>query len=74
MTIVYIPGEDNTVADALSHVLDGAFPGETIAEDTTPHGGIHATLTITTDTSILRQIQDGYHCDEFCKKLTPPSA
>jgi hypothetical protein len=28
MEIVYIPGEDNSVADALSHVPDGAFPGE----------------------------------------------
>jgi hypothetical protein len=26
MTIVYIPGEDNTIADALSHVPDGAYP------------------------------------------------
>ena len=35
MTMVYIPGEDNTVADALSRVPDGAFPGETTGPTTT---------------------------------------
>jgi len=33
MEIVYIPGEDNTMADALSRVPDGAFPGESLAND-----------------------------------------
>ena len=36
MTMVYILGEDNTVADALSHVPDGTFPGETTGPTTTP--------------------------------------
>ena len=63
MTIVYIPGEDNTVADALSHVPDGAFPGESLDNaSVTPsitinHLGINATLSITTDPSVLRTIQ-----------------
>ena len=70
MTIVYIPGEDNTVADALSRVPDGTFPGETIDTHTSlNHIGINATLSITTDPSILRTIQDGYKLEEFCKKL-----
>ena len=70
MTIVYIPGEDNTVTDALSRVPDGAFLGETMDIHTSPnHIGINATLSITADPSILRTIQDGYKLDEFCKKL-----
>ena len=36
MTIPYIPGEDNSVADALSRVPEGAFPGES-ADKVTPH-------------------------------------
>jgi hypothetical protein len=28
MRIMYIPGEDNTVADALSQVLEGTLPGK----------------------------------------------
>ena len=51
MEIVYIPGEDNTVADALSHVPDGAFPGESLEND--PRPSINVILSITTDPSIL---------------------
>jgi len=70
MTIVYIPGEDNMVADALSHVPDGTFPGE--SKDTPFHTnkpGINATLSIMTDPSVLRTIQEGYNTDDFCKKV-----
>jgi hypothetical protein len=70
MTITYIQGEDNTVADALSRVPDGAYLGETLDTDMgskTP--GIHAILSITTDPTVLRMIQDGYEVDEFCQKL-----
>ena len=75
MTIIYIPGKDNCIADALSCVPDGAFPGETTDAPTSkavPHG-FHATLSITTDPSILQEIQDGYAQDNFCKKLMDPS-
>jgi hypothetical protein len=76
MTIMYIPGEDNTVADALSRVPDGAFPGES-PEDSVNFcingSSINATLSITTDPSVLRMIQDGYKEDEFCKKLIASS-
>jgi hypothetical protein len=70
MTIVYIPGEDNTVADTLSHVALGAFPGET-SSDACPINapGIHATLSITAAPSILHDIWLGYEQDEFCKKF-----
>ena len=70
MTIVYIPGEDNTVADALSQVPDSAFLGKTTdTHMSVNHIGINVTLSIMTDPSILRMIQDGYKQDEFCKKL-----
>ena len=62
MTIIYIPGEDNCIAHALSCVADGAFPGETTDAPTSkaaPHG-FHTMLSITTDPSILQEIQDGY--------------
>jgi len=71
MTIMYIPREDKMVADTLSRVPDGAFPGES------PEGSvnfqidrpsINVTLSITMDPSVLHMIQDGYKEDEFCKK------
>ena len=80
MTMVYIPGEDNTVTNALSHVPDRAFPGKTTRPTMTPFDvlprGINATLTITMDPTVLQSIQDGYQHDEFCKKLmttAPPN-
>ena len=83
MTITYIPGEDNSVADALSRVPEGAFPGESV-DELTPHfssqcanetPGIHATFSITADPSVLDTIRNGYSGDEFCKKviLSAPS-
>jgi hypothetical protein len=72
MTIIYIPGEDNMVADALSRVPDGTFPGDNPSITEYPsivnHLRINVTLSITTDPSVLRTIQDGYETDEFCKK------
>jgi hypothetical protein len=66
MMIVYIPGEDNTVADALSCVPEGGYPRETVLDITSL--GIHTILLITMDPSILHNIQTGYNSDEFCKK------
>ena len=66
MMIVYIPGENNTVADALSHIPAGAFPGNGVDNITL---GINATLTITVDPSVLCSIQDGYSKDDFCQKF-----
>jgi hypothetical protein len=34
---------------------------------TTP--GVHVTLSITTDPSVLHTIQEGYEKDEFCRKV-----
>jgi hypothetical protein len=70
MNIVYIQGEDNTVADALSRVPDGAYPGETVELPVrTETHGVHAILSITTDPAVLQMIQNGYDKDEFCQKL-----
>jgi hypothetical protein len=70
MTMIYIPGEDNTVADVLFRVCDRAFPGETVGS--VPVHGIDTMLSITTNPSILCGIQDGYLEDEFCKKVMDP--
>ena len=67
MEIIYIPGEDNTVADALSCILDSTFRGESLEND--PRPSVNAVLTITTDPSIQHMIQGGYTVDEFCKKI-----
>ena len=67
MEIIYIPGEDNTMADALSHVPDGTFPGKSLEND--PQPSVNAVLTITTDPSVLHMIQNDYTIDEFFKKI-----
>ena len=83
MTITYIPGEDNSVANTLSRVLEGAFPSESV-DKVTPHfssqfvnetPGIHATISIMANPSVLDTIHNGYSGDEFCKKviLSAPS-
>ena len=75
MMIVYIPREDNTVANALSQVCNGVFPGE-MTDCTSLSWDSHrinVTLSITTNTSILWEIQDGYQNNKFCKKIMDPS-
>jgi hypothetical protein len=83
MTITYIPGEDNSVADALSRVPEGAFPGESV-DKVMPHfssqfandtPSIHATISIMADPSVLETILSSYADDEYCKKviLSAPS-
>lgn len=72
--IVYIPGEDNTVADALSQVPPDAYPGESNTESSL-HSiwssvSVNSVLRITTDISVLQNIKAGYLHDKFCKKLT----
>jgi hypothetical protein len=71
LTIVYIPGEDNTVADTVSQVPDGAFPGKIIEprDRHYPPAAVNTILSITTNPSILQTIHAGYKEDDFCKKI-----
>jgi hypothetical protein len=67
MQIIYIRGEDNTVADALSCVAPNAFPEE--QTDLEPHAlwsSSCAVLSIEADKQILRDIKLGYEQDSFC--------
>jgi hypothetical protein len=60
--IVYILGEANCVADALSRLpnsVDDALP--------TP---VAAMLTVSSDPTLLQSIQNGYQTDPFCIKLS----
>jgi hypothetical protein len=71
MTITYIRGEDNTVADALSRLPPNCFPDEILH----PHveNAVNSILTIATDKSILDSIKTGYLEDEFCKRVASSS-
>ena len=56
MKIIYIPGEDNTVTNTLSHVPEGAFPGESTETSCKPTTAINVVLSITTDPSVLQVV------------------
>ena len=66
MSITYIQGDDNTVADALSRLPPDCFPDECLV-------GINANLSIIMDKSILLQILARYKEDEFCKHVAASS-
>lgn len=73
MTILYIRGEDNTIADAL---LCTPFPNKNPNSDSndeletcTITGSFNALLSISTDDKFLHNIREGYKVDDFCKKL-----
>jgi RNase H-like domain found in reverse transcriptase len=58
MTIIYIRGEDNTVADALSHLPPNCFPDE--SNGPMPENTVNAILSVTLDVEILEMIKSGY--------------
>ena len=74
--IKYISGEDNTAADALSHMPD-TDPNPMLAacalaytsSPSLPQDLAAATLNITADESLLRDITAGYLDNEFAKQL-----
>jgi len=71
INITYIPGKDNTAADALSHVLAGAFPGE--EESSFPNWLVNGVLQVDTNKSVLEAIKAGYKEDSFCQKFITSS-
>lgn len=56
--IVYLKGEENTVADAMSHV-----------EHEDKEDVIASIFTVRADTELVERIKEGYQKDEWCKKI-----
>ncbi|KZP19163.1 hypothetical protein FIBSPDRAFT_676320, partial [Athelia psychrophila] len=71
VTISYIKGEDNTVADALSRLPMGTFEDELTFElhVTWANAGVNTVLRVATDSAVLEEIKAGYKMDSFCIKL-----
>lgn len=70
ITIVYIRGEDNTVADALSRVPVDTFPSECepMAHEAWAASGVaSAVLQVCVDEAVLQEIKLGYAEDEFAQ-------
>ena len=65
-----MPGHANTVADALSRVPEDSFADK---KKWHPYEAwapmVAATLRISTDTAVLKTIQEGYKHDPFCQWL-----
>ncbi len=56
--IVYVRGEDNTIADTLSCI-----------EPTTMDNIVVPVFTVTVDAGLVEQIKAGYQKEEWCAKL-----
>jgi hypothetical protein len=70
MSITYIKGEDNTVADALSRIPPNSFPDE---EEFSIAGrwsnAVTSILRIEANSATLKAIKKGYQSDKFCIKI-----
>jgi hypothetical protein len=64
MSITYIKGEDNTVADALSRLPADTFEGEEESGNC-----VASILKVSADDELLKKIQAGYKEDDYCKKM-----
>jgi len=71
MTIIYIRGEDNTVADALSQLPPDCFPDEITPGN--PTDTVNTVFQIMSDKSLLERIRRGYTEDKFCKRVAVTS-
>jgi len=61
MEIVYIKGEDNTVADTLSRLPNSVDAEETLT--------VATLFSVEADKSLLASIREGYKADPFCKRM-----
>jgi len=68
INMVYIPGPDNTVVDALSRLPEESDPLLAIHEAWCAPVG--AVLSIATDQTVLDTIKAGYLSDDYCLKVT----
>ena len=79
LEFMYIPGEANSVANALSRLPpDEPRPPSSdykqVNYDTWLNGArVNAIVTISADAQLLREIKDGYKNDAFCMKLSNAS-
>ena len=80
MKIFYIRGEDNTIADALSHLPTDQHDADDATdldisdmplhwENWVKQITVNSVLTISADQLFLDNIHKGYNHDDFCKKL-----
>jgi hypothetical protein len=65
ISLVYVRGEDNTVADALSRLPRNCFDDERSDSEHVATG----ILKICIDSNILTDIKKGYKEDKYCKNL-----
>jgi hypothetical protein len=64
INMIYIPGPNNTVADALSRLPDDNSIVASLHESP-----VAAILSIATDQTVLNAIKSGYATDEYCLKV-----
>jgi hypothetical protein len=67
MSLIYIQGADNTVADALLRLPPETFKGE--SENPRGQTGVNAVLRISAEDAFVQAIKEGYAMDEFCQKI-----
>jgi hypothetical protein len=75
LRIIYIWGEDNTVADALLHLPDDDSPIKDVQDEDMPnyvawsaHLSVAAISTISADAQLLRDVKAGYDSNPFCQR------